>query len=266
MGLFSFLGKKNAPQPGATDDDRDLPVDAEGPEDTGDGFEDDVDEDLVEKSAPADRTEAGPFDEDDEIPAADRVDLGSLRVPVKNGMQVRLDVKDKTKKIVAVTLVLEGGSVQLSAFAAPKSEGLWETVRTQIAENTTKNGGQVADLYSDLGRELLTKTPVKLPDGRVGLKLTRFAGVDGPRWFLRAVYGGKALGDEDLQKKLQDLVRGTVVVRGTEAMPPREMLPLREPKAAPAGSDKQTDEGARAAERSDDLNPFERGPEITEVR
>jgi hypothetical protein len=49
-----------------------------------------------------------------------------------------------------------------------------------------------------------------------------------------------------------------VVVRGAEAMAPRELLALRLPEAAV--------QEAPAPEGRDPLEPFERGPEITEIR
>jgi hypothetical protein len=86
----------------------------------------------------------------------------------------------------------------------------------------------------------------------------RFVGVDGPRWFLRAVFSGRAAIDDDAAGPLMAVVRDTVVVRGESAMAPREMLPLRLPdEATMPSSEPATD---------DELRPFERGPEITEVR
>jgi hypothetical protein len=50
-----------------------------------------------------------------------------------------------------------------------------------------------------------------------------------------------------------------VVVRGSEAMAPRELLPLRLPTA-----DLAPDPGQEQARPP--LDPFTRGPEITEIR
>ncbi|HCE60952.1 MAG TPA: DUF3710 domain-containing protein, partial [Janibacter terrae] len=91
-----------------------------------------------------------------------------------------------------------------------------------------------------------------------------FAGVDGPRWFLRAVYSGAAAVDESARAALDEVVRSVVVDRGEEPRAPREMLPLTMPstqRAARPAADEPAD-----APVEDDLRPFERGPEITEVR
>ena len=61
--------------------------------------------------------------------------------------------------------------------------------------------------------------------------------------------------------ELLDLFRSTIVVRGSDPMAPRELLPLSLPQSAPEPA-----AGDTAADRDDTLNPFERGPEITEVR
>jgi hypothetical protein len=59
------------------------------------------------------------------------------------------------------------------------------------------------------------------------------------------------------------VVRDTVVVRGEAAMAPREMLVLKLPEEM--APEEPADE-EQTPQRADDLKPFERGPEITEVR
>ncbi|HEX8498197.1 MAG TPA: hypothetical protein VF661_13445, partial [Actinomycetales bacterium] len=59
-----------------------------------------------------------------------------------------------------------------------------------------------------------------------------------------------------------------VVVRGTEPMGPRELLPLHLPVAA-TDADEATVAAAEDEQEAQDehtLDPFERGPEITETR
>jgi hypothetical protein len=62
------------------------------------------------------------------------------------------------------------------------------------------------------------------------------------------------------------VVRQTVVVRGDAAMAPRELLPLRLPQDLTDAIEAQDAEAEGPQRSADDLNPFERGPEITEVR
>lgn len=221
--------------------------------------DDDVDEEeaLLEKSAPFDRSEKGPFDISEEYPEHDRLDLGALKVPVVDGMQVRLDTDDDSQRVLAVTLIHDGGGIQLQAFATPRSEGLWNTVRGQLAESVTKQGGESTELHTSLGKELAIEVPAKTESGRPGKRAMRFAGIDGPRWFVRAVFSGKAVTDDEVRAELSALFRGVVVDRGEEAMAPRELIALTAP---------QVDQDETEEKDEDELNPFERGPEITEVR
>ena len=221
--------------------------------------DDDLDEEeaLLEKSAPFDRSEKGPFDISEEYPEHDRLDLGALKVPVVDGMQVRLDTDDDSQRVLAVTLIHDGGGIQLQAFATPRSEGLWNTVRAQLAESVTKQGGESTELHTSLGKELAIEVPAKTESGRPGKRAMRFAGIDGPRWFVRAVFSGKAVTDDEVRAELSALFRGVVVDRGEEAMAPRELIALTAP---------QVDQDETEEKDEDELNPFERGPEITEVR
>lgn len=277
MGLFSRF-KKSTP----TDDDVRADDDELDAQDTdteaADRADDDADDDeaesaaeaaesdddidegeaRLEKSAPFDRSEKGPFDISEEYPEHDRLDLGALKVPVVDGMQVRLDTDDDSQRVLAVTLIHDGGGIQLQAFATPRSEGLWNTVRGQLAESVTKQGGESTELHTSLGKELAIEVPAKTESGRPGKRAMRFAGIDGPRWFVRAVFSGKAVTDDEVRAELSALFRGVVVDRGEEAMAPRELIALTAPQVDQDEAEEKKDE--------DELNPFERGPEITEVR
>ncbi len=85
-------------------------------------------------------------------------------------------------------------------------------------------GANVLVLGADLAGKAIQQI-VRQPGGRWS---ARFAGVDGPRWFLRAVFHGAAVYEESAAAELESLVRGVVVVRGGEAMaPPRTRRSLR---------------------------------------
>ncbi|MGC2976106.1 DUF3710 domain-containing protein [Brevibacterium sp. FAM 25378] len=250
----------DAQDTGAEADDRDDDEDsAESAADEAESDDDDLDDEeaLLEKSAPFDRSEKGPFDISEEYPEHDRLDLGALKVPVVDGMQVRLDTDDDSQRVLAVTLIHDGGGIQLQAFATPRSEGLWNTVRQQLTESVTKQGGESTELHTSLGKELAIEVPAKTESGRPGKRAMRFAGIDGPRWFVRAVFSGKAVTDEEVRAELSALFRGVVVDRGEDAMAPRELIALTAP---------QVDGDETEEKDEDELNPFERGPEITEVR
>jgi hypothetical protein len=208
-----------------------------------------------ESSAAAGRRQDGPFDES-EINSRDGfVDLGALLVTPSEGLQLRLEVEEATQRVVAVTLDLNGSSLQLQAFAAPKTETLWDEIREQIGQSVGAQGGQVEEIEGAFGTELVAKLPAGLPDGSQGYRVARFIGVDGPRWFLRGVLGGPAALERAAAEPLEALFRQVVVVRGDSPMPPRDLLQLRLPK----------DASATPPPAAPTLEEPERGPEITQI-
>nr|WP_205707277.1 DUF3710 domain-containing protein [Kineococcus vitellinus] len=217
----------------------------------------------------------GPFDVSEVEDEDGRLPLGGLRLAGREGMELRFEVEEASQRVIAVTVVLGGSTVQLQTFAAPRSSGVWDEIRPEIAQAVVAQGGAAEERTGPLGRELLCRLPVRTEDGRTGHQPTRFAGVDGPRWFLRAVFSGPAAVDAAAAAQLEAVVRDVVVVRGPEAMAPRELIPLalpQQPGAAPAApqdgpADEQEQERAGGgAQQREELKPFERGPEITEVR
>jgi hypothetical protein len=168
-------------------------------------------------------------------PNVGRIDLGGLFVPGVEGMELRLEVAGED--IVAATVVLRGSAIQLQAFAAPKSEGIWDEVRSEIATGIRAQGGVVDEVTGRLGRELRAQVPVQLPDGREGVQVVRFVGADGPRWFLRGVISGQAAVQPAAAAPLEAVFRDTVVVRDQRAMAPRTPLTLTMPSWAEAVSE-----------------------------
>jgi hypothetical protein len=210
----------------------------------------------------------GPWDFSElESPTEGRVDLGGLLVPGVEGMELRVEVAGEA--IVAATLVLGNSAIQLQAFAAPKSEGIWGEVREEISNGITSQGGRVEEEEGTLGWHLRAQVPVQLPDGTQGVQLVRFIGCDGPRWFLRGVISGQAAVQPEAAAILEQVFRQTVVVRGEAPMAPRDPIVLKLPEDAQMVADggvgaPEDGESRFGGEAS--LNPFQRGPEITEVR
>jgi len=229
---------------------------APGADDAGSGAEADT---------AADRQ--GPWDVS-EVEASDGyVDLGGLWLPGRDGMELRLEVEEESGRVIAATVQLGSSAVQLQAFAAPRREGIWDEIRKEIASSVTRQGGTADEVPGPFGSELLARVPSRTPDGRTTHQPARFAGIDGPRWFLRAVFHGEAAYEPEKATELETLVREVVVVRGTEAMAPRELLTLRLPEGAMDSSGAENEDAADDEQDGrDPLRPFERGPEITEVR
>ena len=213
----------------------------------------------------------GPFDVTEvEDPADGRVSRGGLWIPSREGLEVRIEADQTTASVVAVTLVLGEGALQVQPFAAPRSEGIWADVRKELRADITRQGGTSEEVDGPVGVEVRTKVPVRTADGSNAIQPARFLGVDGPRWFLRGVITGRPAVEFATDADLISMFRDLVVVRGSEAMAPREPVPLTLPPMVTESdddADSQDDHDTdQAAGNADDLQPFERGPEITEIR
>ncbi|MBC7638270.1 MAG: DUF3710 domain-containing protein [Rhodoferax sp.] len=261
MSLFKRKGAKgeDATPPGTTppDESGDLPeVDREAADDTA-------------EATPVREPGVGPFDVTEVDGSQERLDVGALWLPLVDGIELQLQMDEGSGQVTGVFVVLGDSAVQLQAFAAPRHEGIWREVCGEIAAGITEQGGTADPGVGPFGHELLARVPSTQPDGKVGFQPLRFTGVDGPRWLLRAVFHGQAAIDAAAAEALEALVAQVVVVRGSEPMGPRELLPLHLPAGAEESGEGQV-EGSGEVEdgpgAADDLNPFERGPEITERR
>jgi hypothetical protein len=198
----------------------------------------------------------GPWDESEADPndGVERLDLGALRVAATPSVDVQVQVDEASGNVTQLTFARPDGAVQVQPYAAPRSGGLWDTVRGQIKSSINQSGGLVEEADGPFGTEL--RAQVKASDGSGSLQPARFTGIEGPRWFLRAVFLGAAAKPGESATVLEGMVRNLVVVRGTEAMPVGAPIPLAIPQTA------SPDAPAPAGLPS----PFQRGPEITETR
>ena len=204
---------------------------------------------------------SGPWDAHGDVPEAERIDFGSLRVPVREGFEVQVSMAEDQP--AWVTVVHGDSGLQLQAFAAPKTGGLWADVREEIAAEVTKAGGECAQADGPFGIEVRARIAQPDPRGQVGTHPVRFIGVDGPRWFLRGVISGPAAAREDVAGPLEEVFADVVVVRGDHPVPPRDLLEIRLPEEALQALAEEADPEGNPWGGAD---PFERGPEITETR
>ncbi|MDF8265838.1 DUF3710 domain-containing protein [Luteipulveratus flavus] len=262
MGIFS---RKNA-------SDREVEVDIEPTDEVAiDDSADSADvpsDRATEQEQPVERTPAervdrsrGPFDRSETDEVDEHLDLGALALRPSAGTELRLDVDEQGQQITGVTAVQGESAVQMQVFAAPKTSGVWKDIRHEIADNLISAGGTADEYEGELGTELHARMPSRGADGRTTYSPVRFVGVDGPRWFLRAVLSGRAAVEDQAAEQMLEVVRSVVVTRGTEARAPRELLELTIPQDLLAAQQQ-----AEEPQTGDDLRPFERGPEITEVR
>jgi hypothetical protein len=168
--------------------------------------------------------EIGPYDVAEAPAGIAHLDLGALRVPAVEGVEVRVQA-DNDGNIQQVVLVSGESGLQLGVFAAPRSEGIWDEVRAEIRKQLFNDGVAAEEVDGVYGIELRAR--VRAPEGLTDI---RFVGVDGPRWLVRAVYQGPAAVDPSVAPALVECLENLVVVRGNEAMPVRDPLPLQLPK------------------------------------
>jgi hypothetical protein len=169
----------------------------------------------------------GPYDvQDAPEDGLERLDLGALRIPVETGLEIRVEV-DEQGAVAGVNLVDDSGQMQLGVFAAPRNEGIWDEVRAEIKESISSQGGTTSEQEGEFGIELGGVLPAP-----GGITPVRFIGVNGPRWFLRAMLAGGPAGGDDKAAVFLEAFRLLVVVRGSEPLPVREPVPLQLPAEA----------------------------------
>ncbi len=188
--------------------------------------------------------EDGPYDVDELDPADDpdlRLDLGGVVIRGFDGMELRLQVAEETQQIVSAMMLKGSSALEVSAFAAPRSGGLWTELREEVIVAATEAGGSVGLVEGPFGTELRRLLPVTTPDGQDGYQPSRMWAAQGPRWLLRGVLYGEAAVvdgvDEPAVAELLSAFRAIIVRRGEEAMAPGDLLPLQFPKALVPPSD-----------------------------
>lgn len=177
------------------------------------------------RSKPVGIATEGPYDSEDPAVArlgktAGRVDFGSLRIPIPARAQLQVE-KGSGELLRAVHVLVPSGRVSLSALAAPRSNPLWRGLSGEIADSLSVDGARVRTQWGEWGREVEA--------GSNGA-LSRFIGVDGPRWMLYGVATGPADGALELAEVLREMMRKTVVYRGQDPLPVKTVLPLRLPE------------------------------------
>jgi hypothetical protein len=250
------LGRTDERDAGATDEAGGGTT-AATPDDAAPGLDPDaLDPDALDTDA-LDATEwrtAGPFEVSelsgtDDEPEDDkpRIDLGSLVISPVPGSELRLQVNE-AQDIVSAMLVLPltspatngaqpevvgSSALELSAYAAPRSGGLWAELRDEISEAAAEVGGSAELAAGPFGVELRRLLPVTTPDGEQGYQPSRMWVAEGPRWLLRGiVYGQAAIETDDDDPAVASVLeafREVVVRRGDEAMAPGDLLPMSMP-------------------------------------
>jgi Protein of unknown function (DUF3710) len=179
------------------------------------------------RERPEPEATTGPYDirdaPDDDLV---RVDFGGLQVPAPAGLELRYSGDNDV--VVSVVLVNATGQMELGVFAAPRSNGIWAEVRTELAEAVREQGGTAKESEGGpFGVELVGS--LKVDGARTPV---RYIGIDGPRWMLRAVLLGAVATDAVKARPFEAALRNVVVSRGSQPLPVRDQVPLRPPNQA----------------------------------
>lgn len=198
-------------------------------------------EPAIPAGATPDMRHEGPWDSSEKSVGDDPtyVDLGALLVRGQEGFTIQLPTDGEGEDIGSVVLVAEEAALELRAFAATRSGGLWDEVRDDLIIEVERLNGQSEQIDGLFGPELHVRVPVEMPGDEEGFQPSRIVGIEGPRWMLRATFLGDAGLNPSDEGILMQALRDVVVVRGDEAKIAREALLLTLPENAVATSDEE---------------------------
>lgn len=263
MGLFGFGKKKHQDDEAAdavedddikgTNDSEDASKD-ESADTKDEAAQDNTDTaDVEEPEFPDDPVEDynargeiyGPWDiDEDEAPDYDEyLDMGAYYLPFMKEIELRVKANRASGQVLGCTISYKSSSLEIEAFAAPKTMGLWDDMREDLLASNAK-ASEHAGVF---GMEV--KLPVKVKGGKS--VTTRIVGVDGPRWMLRGIFSGRAAtqpGSPET-KALNKFFSEIVVDRGEEPLAPRDFIPMH-PPVSPEQR-RKADEAAAAAADDD---------------
>lgn len=206
-----------------------------------------LDEIVEEKTGPWD------FNDEDAPDFSDYLDFGSIYIPYFQGIELRVKKQNNTGKVLGMTITYGSSSVEVEAFAAPKTTGIWR----EVCKDLLDGNSQACTVQGVFGTELLL--PVQVGEKTI---TTRIVGVDGPRWMLRGVFSGPAATEleenSDETKKLDEWFKAIVVNRGEEPLAPRDLIPMHDPltrgekEAAEKAENSQYEENNQATDNPTD--------------
>lgn len=168
----------------------------------------------------------GPWDFNDEDAPdfSDYLDFGSIYIPYFQGIELRVKKQRETGQVLGMTVTCGSSSVEVEAFAAPKTTGIW----LDVCKDLLDGNSQACTSKGEFGTEILM--PVKVGEKTI---TTRIVGIDGPRWMLRGIFSGPAATElaenNNETKQLDEWFKGIVVNRGEEPLAPRDFIPMHEP-------------------------------------
>ena len=121
----------------------------------------------------------GPWDISEIEDSEGRMDFGSLLIQQQQGIGIRLEVTEKGNRPRAVNLDHKGSTVQLQAFAAPRTTGIWAEIRKDLVDSLKRSDGAPQAVEGPFGTELRARFPATTSDGTKGYRPARFIALAG---------------------------------------------------------------------------------------
>lgn len=212
-----------------------------GPEVADDEDHDDEavpDDDLDEwqrLDASRDWREDGPFDiteVDLDADDVERLDFGCVVLTPFEGMQMQLQVDQRTKRVQAALVMAGSSAIEIALFAAPAATSMVAEIRDEMIEATRKGGGQVSLAEGPFGTEVRRLIPMTDPTGNKVVHISRTWFASGPKWLLRGVVmgeAGRATGIDGPSELLYEFFSNTVVRRDKAPRVPGDLIPMTLP-------------------------------------
>ncbi len=181
--------------------------------------------------------EDGPFDISEvDLDADDieRLDFGSVILTPFEGMQMQLQVDQRTKKVQAVMVMAGASAIEIALFAAPAQTQLVPDIRNEMIAATQKAGGRVSLAEGPFGTEVRRILPMTDPKGNKVVHISRTWFVEGPRWMLRGVVmgeAGRASGVDGVSELVYEFFSNTVVRRDPQPRVPGDLIAMTMPSS-----------------------------------
>lgn len=231
------------------DDDSD-DDDSDDEDDSDDDGDDDLDEwELLDASR--DWREDGPFDiseVDLEADDVERLDFGCVVLTPFEGMQMQLQVDQRTKKVQAALVMAGPSAIEVALFAAPAQTSMVAEIRDEMIAATEKAGGQVSLTEGPFGTEVRRIVPMTDPKGNRVFHVSRTWFAEGPKWLLRGVVMGEAAqasGIDGVSELVYEFFSNTVVRRDQQPRVPGDLITMTLPTSL-AASVPDADDDAEA--------------------
>lgn len=214
-----------------SDDDESDDADSEGEEPA-----EELDE-WAALDASRDWRENGPFDIDEvDLDADDveRLDFGCVVLTPFKGMQMQLQVDQRTKKVQAALVMAGASAIEVALFAAPAHTSMVAEIRDEMIASTQKAGGKASLAEGPFGTEVRRIIPMQDPKGNKVVHISRTWFAEGPRWMLRGVVmgeAGRATGIDGTSELVYEFFSNTVVRRDDQPRVPGDLIPMTLPKS-----------------------------------